>query len=84
MTRGLFFLSREGFLANNFVVGIANIPANVENDWIKKVFLFMVFFFFINLVRKTTSLQGVAIRTNLLIFDILFDNMKWCSPAGSD
>ena len=37
---------------------------------------------FINLVRKTTSLQGVDTRTYLLIFDILFDNMKWSSPAG--
>ncbi len=31
---------------------------------------------FINLVRKTTSLKGVDIRTNLQIFDILFDNIK--------
>jgi hypothetical protein len=37
---------------------------------------------FINLVRKTTSLQGVAIRTNLLISDIPFDNIKWCSTRG--
>ena len=39
---------------------------------------------FIHLVRKTISLQGVDTRTNLLIFDILFDNIQWCSTAGSD
>lgn len=36
------------------------------------------------LVRKTTSLEGVDIRTKSLIFDILFDNIKRCSTAGSD
>lgn len=39
---------------------------------------------FIKLVRKTTSLQVVAIRTNLLVFDILFDNFKRCSATGGD
>ena len=32
--------------------------------------------FFIILVRKTTSLQVVAIWTNLLFFDILLDNFQ--------
>ena len=39
---------------------------------------------FIQLVCKTTSLKGVDIRTNLLISDILFDNIKRCTSAGSD
>jgi len=38
----------------------------------------------IQLVRKTTSLKGVDIRTNLLISDILFENIKRCTSAGSD
>ena len=39
---------------------------------------------FIMLVRKTTSLEGVDIRTKSLIFDILFDNIKRCTTTGSD
>ena len=38
---------------------------------------------FINFVRKTSSLQGLDIRTNLLIFDILFDNINRSSSTGS-
>ena len=37
---------------------------------------------FIHIVRKTSSLQGLDIRTNLLIFDILFDNTKRCTSTG--
>jgi len=37
---------------------------------------------FIHIVRKTSSLQGLDIRTNLLIFDILFDNINGCTTAG--
>jgi len=37
---------------------------------------------FIQIVRKTSSLQGLDIRTNLLIFDILFDNIKRRTSAG--
>jgi len=36
------------------------------------------------LVRKTSSLQGLDIRTNLLIFYMLFDNIKRRSSAGSN
>ena len=39
---------------------------------------------FIQIVRKTSSLQGLDIRTNLLIFDILFDNIKRRTSAGGD
>ena len=41
-----------------------------------------VFRMFIQLVRKTSSLQGLDIRTNLLIFDILFDNIQGGTSAG--
>ncbi len=33
-------------------------------------------------VRKTPSLQGGDISTNLLIFDVFFDNIKRCSATG--
>ncbi len=46
--------------------------------------IFLTILLFIKLVRKTTSLQVVAIRTNLLVFDILFDNFKRCSATGGD
>ena len=36
---------------------------------------------FIYIVRKTSSFQGLDIRTNLLIFDILIDNIKRCTTA---
>jgi len=42
------------------------------------------FLILIQLVCKTSLLQGLDIRTNLLIFDILFDNIKRCTPAGCD
>ena len=38
-------------------------------------------FSFILLVRKTRSLQGRDISTNLLIFDILFDCIQRSSAA---
>ena len=32
-------------------------------------------------VRKTPSLQGGDISTNLLIFDVFFDNIEGCSAT---
>jgi len=36
---------------------------------------------FIQLVRKTSSLQGLDISTNLLFFDVFFNNIEGCSPT---